>query len=238
MRLDKEIFLRGLSSSRKEAQDLILNNKVLVNNILVNRQAKDVAKEDIILITEKRKYVSRGGEKLAGALTHVKLDVSNMIALDIGSSTGGFTDCLIQKGVKEVVAVDVGSEQFSQSLRNNSKIKLFENTDIRNFETVTKFDLIVCDASFISLSLIFPEIKRLAQKNTLALLLIKPQFEVGRGNTKKGIVKDENLYDVVIKNLCEKAKECDIEMLEIFPSSIEGGDGNREFFFYGRIIHN
>lgn len=236
MRLDKEIFLRGLCSSRKEAQDLILNNKVIVNNVLVDKSAKSVKDEDVILITEKRKFVSRGGEKLAGALVHIKLDANNMTALDIGSSTGGFTDCLIQKGVKEVVAVDVGSEQFAQSLRKNSKIKLFENADIRNFETTTKFDLVVCDVSFISLFLILPEIKRLAQKNTVALLLIKPQFEVGRGNTKKGIVKDENLYEVVIKNICEKAKEFGIEMLEIFPSSIDGGDGNREFFFYGKVI--
>lgn len=235
MRLDKEIFLRGLCHSRKEAQDLILNNKVLLNNVLTNKPAKDVTNADIILITEKRKYVSRGGEKLEGALNHIKLKVENMTALDIGSSTGGFTDCLIQKGAKEVMAVDVGSEQFSPSLRNNSKIKLFENCDIRNFKTEAKFDLMVCDVSFISLALIFPEIKRLARKNTSVLLLIKPQFEVGRGNTKKGIVKDEGLYDVVIKNLGEKAKECDIEMLEIFPSSIVGGDGNREFFFFGKI---
>ena len=236
MRLDKEIFLRGLCSSRKEAQDLILNNKVLVNGLLVNRQAKDVEGKDVVLITEKRKFVSRGGEKLEGALSHVKLDARNMTVLDIGSSTGGFTDCLIQKGVKEVIAVDVGSNQFSQVLCNNPKIKLFENCDIRNFQTAEKFDLIVCDVSFISLTLIFPEIKRLSQKNTSVLLLIKPQFEVGKGNTKKGIVKDENLYDVVIKNICEKAKEFNIKMIEVFPSSIEGGDGNKEFFFYGKTI--
>ncbi len=236
MRLDKEIFLRELSNSRKEAQDLILNNKVFVNTVLVNKPAKDVTEKDIILITEKRKFVSRGGEKLEDALNHVTLDVSNITALDIGSSTGGFTDCLIQKGVKGVVSVDVGSNQFSQTLRNNSKIKLFENTDIRNFKTETEFNLIVCDVSFISLALIFPEIKRLSQKNTLVLLLVKPQFEVGKGNTKKGIVKDQSLYDIVIKNVCAKSKEFDVEMIEIFPSSIKGGDGNKEFFFYGKVL--
>lgn len=236
MRLDKEIFLRGMCNSRKEAQDLILNSKVFVNNVLVNKPAKEIKEKDIISITEKRKYVSRGGEKLEGAINHINLDVKDTTVLDIGSSTGGFTDCLIQKGAKEVVSVDVGSEQFSQSLRDNPKIKLFENYDIRNFNTNVKFDLVVCDVSFISLAFIFPEIKRLSQKNTLVLLLIKPQFEVGKGNTKKGIVKDENLYGVVMENICEKAKEFNVEMLEIFPSSIEGGDGNKEFFFYGKVL--
>lgn len=240
MRLDKEIFLRGLCISRNEAQELILNNKVLVNNIVVNKPARDVKESDEILVIEKRKYVSRGGEKLEGALDYAGLDVSNMMTLDIGSSTGGFTDCLIQKGVKEVVAVDVGSDQFAELLRDSTKIKLFENCDIRNFkkgeESSLKFDLIVCDVSFISLSLIFPEVKRLSQKNTFVLLLIKPQFEVGKGNTKKGIVKDETLYDVVIKNISDKAKECGVEMLKIFPSSIVGGDGNKEFFFYGKVM--
>lgn len=234
MRLDQELVKRGLCESRTEAQELIEKGAVLVNNSVCTKQAKEVLDIDTLSVTAHRRFVSRGGEKLEGALAHIGLEVAGMSVLDVGSSTGGFTDCLLQHGASKVVAVDVGTEQFHTMLRSDTRVTLHENTDIRNFATMEKFDLIVGDVSFISLRIIVPTLLSLSQAGTRVLFLIKPQFEVGKGGTKKGVVRDESLYDEVLVQVKNAFTEHDFAVLDVFPSSILGGEGNREFFIYAR----
>jgi 23S rRNA (cytidine1920-2'-O)/16S rRNA (cytidine1409-2'-O)-methyltransferase len=191
-RLDIELLHRGLARSRTAAQTLIKENKVLVNGVICNIPNKKILPDDEIIVTEKQKYVSRGGDKLSGAIEVFNINVEGLDCIDVGSSTGGFTDCLLQHGVKHVTAVDVGRDQFDKSLleKNIDKISLFEGVDIREFRMGTSFDILVCDASFISVRLLVESFYRLLKVGGLGIILIKPQFEVGRGNTKKGIVRE------------------------------------------------
>lgn len=232
MRLDQELVRRGLCESRSLAQVFIARGCVQVDGAIVTKQAKDVAETDTIELAAVRMFVSRGGEKLEGAIVRTGITVKGKVALDIGSSTGGFTDCLLAYGARKVVAVDVGSDQLHRSLRENPKVELHEETDIRNFESTEAFDLIVGDVSFISLDKIISSIIRLSDAGTEVLCLIKPQFEVGKGNTKKGIVKDESLHETVLSSIEELFIKNGFGIREIFPSPIVGGDGNREFFIY------
>lgn len=234
MRLDQELVTRGLCRSRTEAQELIEQGAVFVNGFQVTKQNKTILPDDRIEVTSRRKYVSRGGEKLEGALSHVSLNVTNFTVLDVGSSTGGFVDCLLKGGATKVVAVDVGSDQLDSTLRSDGRVELHEKTDIRQFATEQPFDLIVGDVSFISLSHIIPTLAKLSHTGTFVLFLIKPQFEVGKGNTKKGIVRNESLYDAVLEHVRTAFVQGGFEVLDIFPSSIQGGDGNKEFFIYAR----
>lgn len=234
MRLDKELFNRGLVSSRTEAAELISLGKVYVNEVQSTKLHQDIQTEDVLRVDGGRRYVSRGGEKLDGALSYLRVDVKGMTALDIGSSTGGFTDCLLDHGALKVIAVDVGSNQLHTKLRSDPRVTLFEETDIRNFTTDITFDLIVVDASFISLAHIVEAVQKFSHAGTKLIALIKPQFEVGKGNTKKGIVKDEKLYDDVITTISKTYEDCGFTILEIFDSPMLGGDGNKEFFMYAK----
>lgn len=232
MRLDQALVARGLCASRTEAQELIEKGLVLVNGIVTYKQTKNIHEGDGVEVTGGRPFVSRGGEKLEGALVHTGLIVEHMTALDVGSSTGGFTDCLLKHGAKKVVAVDVGTDQLHASLRNIPQVELHEKTDIRNFITEDVFDMIVGDVSFISLHHIIPELVRLSKVGTIILFLIKPQFEVGKGSTKKGIVRDESVYEDVLSGIEKTFIEHGFDAKDIFPSPIIGGDGNKEFFIY------
>ena len=156
-------------------------------------------------------------------------------AIDVGSSTGGFTDCLLSYGIREVTAVDVGTAQLHTKLRNSSQVILFENTDIRNFKTTKLFNVIVVDLSFISLTTVVDTILSLGKSNSEYFILIKPQFEVGFGNTKKGIVKDIKLVEAVISNYKSLLTEKQLQEVKIFPCTITGGDGNQEYFLYGKL---
>ena len=243
MRLDQEIVKRGLCQSRTEAQEAISNGNVLVNNVVVTKQTKQVSDIDEIKVTSKRRFVSRGGEKLEGAF----LDISNSntdtirkilqgkIALDVGSSTGGFTDFLLSYGIDHVYAVDVGSEQLHEKLRNDNRVSLFENTDIRNFKSENKYDIIVADLSFIQLKNVLKNIVDFGKSGTYYFLLIKPQFEVGKGNTKKGIVKDTVLVNEVLSEYESLAEELGLKNIKVFPCKIEGGDGNQEYFLVANL---
>lgn len=232
MRLDQALVARGLCASRTEAQELIEKGMVLVNGIVTHKQTKNIHEGDSLEVTGGRSFVSRGGEKLEGALVHTGLTVEHMTVLDVGSSTGGFTDCLLKRGAKKVVAVDVGTDQLHASLRNIPQVELHEKTDIRNFMTEDVFDIIVGDVSFISLHHIVPELARLSKAGTVIIFLIKPQFEVGKGSTKKGIVRDEAVYGDVLLGIEKTFMEHGFTVNDTFPSSIEGGDGNKEFFIY------
>lgn len=247
MRLDQELVHRKLVGSRTEAQELISSGSVFVNEVICTKQTRQTTEEDIINVTTRRQFVSRGGEKLQGILKDIygddnliKSNCNNKIALDIGSSTGGFTDCLLLYGVTHIDAVDVGTLQLHEKLRKDERVTLYENTDIRNFKPSRQdlhiqkgYDIIVADLSFIPLTHVMDDIVRLSSGWTECFLLIKPQFEVGKGNTKKGIVKDESLVQEVLENYIKIAKEKGMSRIEIYSSKIEGGDGNQEYFLYG-----
>lgn len=237
MRLDQALVSRGLASSRTEAQELIEKGCVLVEGDVFRKQAKQVDDKDAIVVTARRQFVSRGGEKLEGALSElfedkIKQILQNMHALDVGSSTGGFTDCLLSHGVQHVDAVDVGTDQLHASLREDSRVSLFEQTDIRAFVSPRAYDIIVADLSFIPLESVFDTILKHAKKGTHLFLLIKPQFEVGKGNTKKGIVKDEALVSAALRKY-QTLAETALHNVRVFPCGIQGGDGNQEYFLYG-----
>ncbi len=251
MRLDQTLVVRGLCESRTEAQEIIESGNVLVNGSVSTKQTKQVEEKDVIEVTARRKYVSRGGEKLEGVLKDVvssgqwavssdsdaekiRALVQGKYALDIGSSTGGFTDCLLSYGVAHVDAADVGTMQLHEKLRNHSHITLYENTDIREFKSTTNYGIIVADLSFIPLHNVFEQIIRLGSAGTNYFLLIKPQFEVGRGNTKKGIVKDKEIIQKVLSEYESLGEKFGLKAVQIVPCRIQGGDGNQEFFLYGK----
>lgn len=231
-RLDIELLHRGLARSRTAAQTLIKENKVLVNGVFCNTSNKKVQQGDVITVTEKQKYVSRGGDKLSGAIEVFNINVEGLDCIDVGSSTGGFTDCLLQHGAKHVTAVDVGRDQFDKSLleKNRDKISLFEGVDIREFRMGTSFDILVCDASFISVRLLVESFYRLLKVGGLGIILIKPQFEVGRGNTKKGIVREAVLREQALADAVAEFEKHNFTILGTCDSPIQGGDGNHEYF--------
>lgn len=255
MRLDLEIVNRGLARSRSLAQSYIANGEVMVNGVIVKKPSHNVNDKDIIKIKNQLIYVSRGGLKLEEAIRVFGLSLENMNCLDIGSSTGGFTDCLLQHGAHHVYAVDVGSQQMQESLRNDKRITLLENTDIRDYATSvypeienanannTKVDIITIDVSFISLDKIIPHLSAFCYaKRTQVIALVKPQFEVGRGNlNNRGlvIVTDKNKNDIaeqVYNEVISKVRTCFEDHGFTYRGHIEspvrGGDGNREFLMH------
>lgn len=244
MRLDQLLLKNGLCESRTEAQDIILSGFVTVDGIIITKQSKKMTGNESVTISQRRNFVSRGGSKLEGALYHVFVQKDEILAfmegkaaLDVGSSTGGFTDCLLQYGVSHITSVDVGTLQLHTSIRNNPRVSLFENCDIRDFKCDKKFDVIVADLSFIQLEKILRILKSLGAAQCHYFLLLKPQFEVGKGNTKKGIVKDASIVQEVItryQSMCENEL---LSHIEIFPCSIQGGDGNQEYFIYAKSKH-
>jgi 23S rRNA (cytidine1920-2'-O)/16S rRNA (cytidine1409-2'-O)-methyltransferase len=237
MRLDQELVLRKLCESRQEAQECIEKGYVLVDGVVVTKRTRIVSPDSKIEVTTLRKFVSRGGEKLEGAISHIYHNAqpdlfSSKRALDVGSSTGGFTDCLLAYGIASVTAIDVGTSQLHQSLRNNAKVTLHENTDIRKYSSGILFDVVVADVSFIALEKIIETIISFGHQDSEFFLLIKPQFEVGFGNTKKGIVKDKNLVEKILNKYKENLKLRHAKDIHIFPCVLQGGDGNQEYFLY------
>lgn len=205
IRLDQLMVKRNLASSRKKAEAMILANNVLINNVPALKAGELTKYDSIISLCNKSpKYVSRAGEKLAKGLITFKITVSNLICLDIGASTGGFTDCLLQNNAKKVYAIDVGTNQLSWKLRNNSKVISLEKT---NFRYVTnelffpdQIEFACCDVSFISLDKIIPSLKDILLLNNYAFLLIKPQFESAKELVNKGKINDKLVhYDVIRK---------------------------------------
>lgn len=241
MRLDQELVQRKLCGSRTEAQELITSGLVFVEGIVTTKKTKKVENTTEIEVKGKREFVSRGGNKLQGVLVHLYKNndaiaqfFDKKIALDIGSSTGGFTDCLLRYGIASVDAVDVGTNQLHTKIREDKKVTSYENTDIRTFKGNKSFyDIIVADLSFIPLENVIDTIINFGKKGTTFFLLIKPQFEVGKGNTKKGIVKEQNLVDAILLKYRNLVEEKGLQDIQIITSSIQGGDGNQEYFLYG-----
>ena len=236
-RIDQLLVERGLAGSREKAQALLLAGSVLVNGQRVDKPGYSVDPESGIEVIAKLPYVSRAGLKLAGALDQFGIDPSGRVCLDIGSSTGGFTDCLLQRGAARVYAVDVGAGQLDWKLRNDPRVKVREGINARYLTPADigeQIDLAVCDVSFISVTLIVPVLPPLLRPTAEVVILVKPQFEVGREQVGKGgIVRDPELH----RQSCEKVRAA-VEQLgfvtRLVESPIQGAEGNREFLLYGR----
>ncbi len=234
MRIDKYLFEHGFARSRESAQRMIREGIVSVGGRIVSKPSLDVDEGcDIAIIGETLRYVSRGGLKLERALDEFMLEVKGLDCIDIGASTGGFTDCLLQRGAASVRAVDVGRSQLDASLAEDPRVTSFEGINARYMEPSDiggRCDLVVCDVSFISLTLILPAIEELLLPNGRFVALIKPQFEAGRANIgKNGIVKDRNVHIEVIERVLDSAAFHGLHCFGLCASPIEGGDGNREY---------
>lgn len=240
-RLDKILVQRGLVSSRERARAMILAGQVVVADHRVDKVGAQISTSaDIRLKGDDIPYVSRGGLKLEKALDEFPVLVAGRIALDVGASTGGFTDCLLQHGVKKVFAVDVGYGQLAWKLREDPRVVNLERSNIRHLDramlTETP-DLAVIDASFISLSKILSPTLDLLSDQGEIIALIKPQFEVGKQQVGKGgIVKDRQLQDDVVQAVCDLAVQLNCQVLGVIESPILGQKGNREFLLYLKKI--
>ena len=237
-RLDVLLFKKGLVSSRKIASDLIKEGKVLVLGEKITKASKEFFNDVKIEITDLPKFVGRAGLKLERVLDFFNVDVSNKVALDVGSSTGGFTDCLIQRGIRKVYAVDVGTDQLREELKKDNRVVSMEQTDIRSIKSLPeKIDLIVIDVSFISLKLIIPSVLKFLKENGEVIVLVKPQFEVGKNNLGKGgIVKDDIARVEVLEKIKEFVNTLSLKLLGEIESPIKGGDGNVEYLLYLKIL--
>ncbi len=249
MRIDQLLVQRGLASTRSQAQRLIADGVEWLHSEIWRRVAKngdevpDNAQVRLLDDSEAR-YVSRGGLKLEAALKAAKVAVKGARCLDVGQSTGGFTDCLLKQGAQSVVGVDVGSAQLHPSLREDSRVVCIEGLNARALETSDldeaweatgneeqQFDVVVGDLSFISQTLVLPAVVPMLKPGGTLLTLVKPQFELQPGQVGKGgIVKDPAMYDIVEKRLRDACADLGLIVTAWFESPIEGGDGNREFF--------
>ncbi|MEL6544339.1 MAG: TlyA family RNA methyltransferase [Myxococcota bacterium] len=238
-RADNRVVALGLADSRAKAQALILAGSVLDSNgHPVKKPGQQLESDaELILKGESLPFVSRGGLKLDAALEHFSIDVQDRICLDVGASTGGFTDCLLQRGAKTVYALDVGYNQLAWSLRTDPRVVVHEKVNIRSATREIVPDpvqLIVVDVSFISLRLVLPPALELAAEQCSIVALIKPQFEVGKeGVGKGGIVRDEALREDVVAKLEAFLPDIGLEHRGTIPSPITGAKGNREFLLYG-----
>ncbi|MCX8097443.1 MAG: TlyA family RNA methyltransferase [Casimicrobiaceae bacterium] len=243
-RADVALVERGLAASRTLARRLIEGGHV---HMLCGGQRRSVTRPSEVVPAEARlevdsapilDYVSRGGLKLAGALAHLKLDVGGLRCLDVGQSTGGFTDCLLAHGAAQVVGIDVGHGQLHPKLACDPRVIAYEGIHARNLPPELApgpFDLIVADVSFISLTQVLPICPGRLAPDGRVLALVKPQFEVGRSALGKGgIVRDPARFDEVRQRVCSAAQGLGFDILDYFPSPIAGGDGNREFFLYAQ----
>ena len=241
-RLDLHLLTKGFVKTRQEAQKLIRAGKVrTINGQILDKPGQEVLKDLEIEVTQPLKYVSRGGEKLAEAFNQFPLDIKNRVCLDAGISTGGFTDCLLQNGAAKVYGVDVGYGQTAWSIRNDPRVVLLERTNIRHLTPEKLFnegdsipDFAVADLSFISLKIVLPSIKSLLQSNRSELLvLVKPQFEVGKDKVGKGgVVRDHLLHAEAIKGVANESKKYGWYPKGLIASPLKGPAGNQEYLLW------
>lgn len=231
IRLDHLLVRDGLTESRSQAENYIRLGKVIVNGIEQTKPGFFVDEDSKIEILQNIQYVSRAGLKLESVAKILKLDFRDKIVLDVGSSTGGFTDYALQNGAQKVIAVDVGTNQLHPRLRLNSKIELHEKTDIRNFKTKDLIDIVVIDVSFISLRDILPSVAKLVSKNTQIVAMVKPQFEAGKDNTIRGVVKNNSLRRKIMQDFEKWCKTNNLFVVNKRDSEIRGAKGNQERFY-------
>lgn len=237
VRLDLELSARGLARSREYARKLVKNGNVIVNGKICTKPACLVSEKDVLEITgEIHGYVGRGGLKLEKALDVFNINLKDCVCLDIGASTGGFTDCMLQNGAQKVYALDVGHSQLDESLIADSRVVNMEKTNIRAADVSMfdeRLDFIATDVSFISLKLVLPKIYELLRENGEACVLIKPQFEAGKENiSKNGIVKKSSVHKNILNDMIAFSKEIGLIPFGIDVSPIKGGSGNSEYLMY------
>ena len=233
-RLDLALVERGFFESRNQAVEAIKLGEVSISERVIKKPSFKVSNLTEITIKNKPRYVSRSALKLKYYLDDYPLDLEQRVAIDIGSSTGGFTQVLLEYGVKSVDAVDVGSNQLHHSLRKISKIELFEQTDIRDFKSNKEYEVVVSDVSFISLIAILPKIVELSGRDSDIILLFKPQFEVGRSAKRdsKGVVLDKKAVEDARANFEQKAESLRLKLIRTTPSKQLGKEGNQEYIYH------
>ena len=235
-RLDKLMLARGLVGSRSEAENWIRLGRVRVGGQTAAKPGLFVDESAPIELAVSERYVSRAGLKLAGAAKAFNLDFHGKTVLDIGSSTGGFTDFALQHGAKKVYAVDVGTDQLHPSLRGNKRIELYEKTDIRDFVPNQPVDIVVGDVSFISLRDILPHVaKHIMQPETILVAMVKPQFEAGKHQVNKGVIKNDKVRRQILADFENWAKQYFV-VLDKKDSDVAGAKGNVERFYKIRLI--
>lgn len=230
MRLDLLLVEKGLFSSRNKAQAAILDNAIYVDDKLANKPSLDIPEDSKIEIKkEVCPFVSRGGYKLLEAIKVFNLDFTDKVIVDIGASTGGFTDCALQNNAKKVYAIDVGTNQLDPKLKNDPRVISLENTNILDIEGFDeKIDYFVMDVSFVSIEYLLPGLNNLINDSKL-VCLIKPQFELGKAHIKNGVVKDRKLHLKVLNQVNEALEKYNLGIKKLIPSPILGGSGNKEF---------
>jgi 23S rRNA (cytidine1920-2'-O)/16S rRNA (cytidine1409-2'-O)-methyltransferase len=236
-RADILLVERGLFESRARAQAAIEAGLVTANDRLVTKPSESIAADASLQAQPAHPFVSRGGVKLAGALESYPIEIEDHVCLDVGASTGGFTEVLLANGAAIVFAIDVGHEQLHPSLRGHPKVVSMEGTDIRAFEgkrLPARPDIVVIDVSFISLKAVLPVALSLAAAPMHLLALIKPQFEAQRKHSKRGIIRNAMVHQEVCDDIAAFASTLGCTDIQIFPSSIKGGDGTVEFFLGAR----
>ena len=235
MRLDLFLTENGYFNSRSKAQAAISSGNVLLNGRKAEKPSLQIEGDEIIEVISTDRFVSRAGEKLYHALTEFNIDVTNLVALDIGASTGGFTDCLLQNGASHVFSLDVGTAQLDEKLRQDERVTVIENFNARNAKKSDfdkEIDIIVMDVSFISQTLIYPACADVLGKDKLMITLIKPQFEAGRQNIGKGGIvndKDGKILKEILQKIDNSAKDYGFTRFGFCDSPIKGGDGNSEY---------
>ncbi len=235
MRLDLFLVESGFFNSRSKAQSAIAENKVLIDGKTAEKASMQVEGNEKIEILSVERFVSRAGEKLFHALNEFNVSVNRLVALDIGASTGGFTDCLLQNGANHVFSLDVGTAQLDDKLRNDSRVTVLENFNARNAKKSDfnkEIDIIVMDVSFISQTLIYPACADILGENKVMVTLVKPQFEAGRKNIGKGGIvndRDGKILKEILQKIDGAANENHFLRIGFCDSPIKGGDGNREY---------
>lgn len=232
-RIDTLIFEKGLSLSRNAATELIKKGRIKAGGKIVTKNSELIEENtEIEIMGSEIPYVGRGGLKLERAIKEFEIEAKDLIALDVGASTGGFTECLLRQGAKRVYAVDVGTNQLAQSLKKDNRVISMEKTDIRNIEKLSeKPDLAVIDVSFISLELILEKVVILIKKEGKIITLVKPQFETEKKDkNKRGVVKNEELQKEALKKVKKFCEKIDLKILAEIDSPILGGSGNKEYF--------
>jgi len=239
-RIDVLIAQRGLTESRNKAQRLIRAGEVRVDGQLVDKPSTQVPEDADITLKSKPPFVSRGGKKLAAALERFNLDVTGAVAADVGASTGGFTDCLLQNGAQHVYAIDAGYGQLHWKLRNDPRVVVMERTNARYLEELPEpIDLATIDVSFISLDLILPNVVTWLKSDGEAVALIKPQFEAGPQNVEKGgVVGDPAVHRQVLEDVLASAADLGLGLCGLIPSPVRGPAGNVEFLAWWRPGEN
>ncbi len=240
-RLDAELVQRGICETRNRAQASIAAGNVTVNGIICMKASRQVSESDELVLTESLPYVGRGGYKLAYALAEFKISPAGLHCLDIGASTGGFTDCMLQNGAASVLAVDVGHDQLAEALRRDPRVIVREGTDLRALSPDSESlpaAFAACDVSFISLKQIIPLLPPLLTESAQAVLLVKPQFEAGRqALNKNGIVRDEKIRQQVLRDIRDFSAQHGFLPLHDCPSPIQGGSGNTEYLLHLQRQH-